>query len=467
MIRKATMIAIGVTCLLATAVVALEEVARGDRIWFGLGGSALGLALPDLGSVNLHLADRGFDAFGDAILFTGGRGRGGVLGGLSLGGIGWAGETAASGEDGHADLAIGFGGLEVGRVIGGDEQSLLTLGVVIGGGGTSLLLIEGTGQAGGDDGPFGSCGVAPKPLILGRYGAIAAIEPFASLQVQPLHYLGFELHLGYLLPIVSFEWGDAELVGASPRLAGPVVCISATWGAIGRPAIGPILERPMLEETVEQSASLAGPCVEIDNAVGRVTVDVGAESGVHIVAVKRAHTQVVLDQVAVLIEPTRCGLRVDSRGPRSGYWEIEYSISVPVGADVAVTQAVGDVHVSDVSGATSIELGIGGIDVESVVGPSLQVESGAGDIRVVGVVAETIEVKLGTGDIEIILPAAASYALAARVEIGEITVGPFEEFAGIETGGLGRRAEATLGDGAGDLSVRLGIGEIGIRAASD
>jgi len=466
-------VAVGLACLLGTAGFALEEGAADERIWFGLGGSTLGLFLPDLSAVATYMIDNGFRPFDDVVLFTGGRGRGGALHGPSFGGIGWGGEAATSVENRHAELAIGFGGLELGRVIGGDERSLLTLGVVLGGGGTSLTLFEGVAALNEDSDPFGPCGIVPEPVILGTRGAFFAIEPFLSLQVQPLHYFGFELHLGYLLPLFTFEWGDAELEGVLPRLAGPVVGLSATWGAIGRPAIGPILDQLELEETIEQTVSLAGPCVEIDNAIGQITVetaesaDADADAQVRIVAVIRAHSQSLLDQVSILIEPTRSGLAVHSKGPRHGYWEIDYAITVPAGTEIGVKQAAGDVRLIDVVATASIELGLGEIEVEGLVGPSLTVSSGAGNVHLLDVAAEAIEVELGTGDVEILLPTEASYEVAVEVGIGEIVVGPFAGVEAIGAGGFGSNIEMTLGAGVSSLSVKVGVGEICIRPASD
>ena len=109
--RWRTIVAVGLACLLGTTGLALEEEASDGRIWFGLGGSTLGLFLPDLSAVDTFLSDNGFGAFGDAVLFTGGRGRGGALHGPAFGGIGWGGEAATSVENRYAGLAIGFGGL--------------------------------------------------------------------------------------------------------------------------------------------------------------------------------------------------------------------------------------------------------------------------------------------------------------------------------------------------------------------
>jgi len=64
---------------------------------------------------------------------------------------------------------------------------------------------------------------------------------------------GFELRLGYLVPLFAFECRDAELEGFSP--------------------------------------GFAGPCIEVGNAIGGITVETAenpdADSTVWIVAVKR------------------------------------------------------------------------------------------------------------------------------------------------------------------------------------
>ena len=108
--RRKTIVAIGLVCLLGAVGLAIEEETSDGRIWFGLSGSTFGLFFPDLAAVDAFLIDAGFGGFGDAMLFTGGRGRGGVLHGLSLGGIGWGGEARSAAGNRYAELAIGFGG---------------------------------------------------------------------------------------------------------------------------------------------------------------------------------------------------------------------------------------------------------------------------------------------------------------------------------------------------------------------
>jgi hypothetical protein len=468
-----TIVAVGLVCLLGTAGFALEEEVADERIWFGLGGSTLGLFLPDLAAVDAFLIDNGFGAFGAAVLFTGGRGRGGAVGGLSFGAIGWSGEAVTRAENRYAEVAIGFGGLEAGRVIGGDERSLLTLGVVLGGAGTSLTLLEDVAISDEGSSPLGPCGVVPEPVILGRHGMTLAVEPFVSLQVQPLHNFGFELHLGYLMPLFAFEWGDAELEGVAPRFAGPVISLSATWGAIGRPAIGPVLDRPKVEEAIDQTVSLAGPCVRIDNRVGRITVEMseaeqaGSVSQVRILAVKQAQSQTLLDQVSVLIEPTRCGLSLHSKGPRHGFWEVEYLITVPAGTEIEVMQAAGDVHLKGVVGTAAIELALGEVEVAGFVGPVLSIGVGAGGVRVVDAEAETIEIEVGTGDVEIQLLEQASYRVVAEAGIGAVSVGPFPGFDTVEASGLAVDVDATLGEGEGSLAIEVLVGEVHVRPRAE
>ncbi|MFC2081589.1 hypothetical protein ACFLR0_00185 [Candidatus Bipolaricaulota bacterium] len=351
-------------CLVASVILALASVQLAaqepDHVWFGLGGSSVGLLVPDLGAIDAFLLDNGFAALPDIIWSGGGRGRGGLLHGLSIGGVGWAAAGASRIEDRVAELAAGFGGIELGYVAGGDPRSLLTLGIVLGGGGSSLTLREKV-----DDGtgcwPFSPCGIIVDPVTGSAASAFVAIEPFVSFQVQVLPFVGFELHLGYMLPIVGVEWGDPGLEGVGLRLEGPVIGVSLTWGAIGRLRTAGLVG----EETVAETAELIGPCVTVDAAMGEILIEAGtgSDATVEVVAVKHTLWESDLDDVRVQIEPTRCGLLISAQGPAMRPWSIDYRILVPAGIELDVRQGIGDVRLEGVSGSASIELGIGQITV--------------------------------------------------------------------------------------------------------
>jgi len=444
-----------ILALASTQLVAQEP----DRVWFGLGGSSAGIFLPELGVVNAFLLDAGFAALPDVAWSAGGRGRGGLLHGLSIGGIGWAAAASSQIEDRIAEYGFGFGGIEFGYVVGGDQRSLLTLGLVLGGGGSSLTLREQVDDGGGCW-PFSPCGIVVGPVTVTAASAFVAIEPFVSFQVQPLPFVGFEVHLGYLLPIAGVEWGDLGVDGPGLRPEGSIIGVSVTWGAIGRLRTAGLVG----EETVVKTAELVGPCVTIEGAMGEIVIEPLLEgaSAVEVVAAKHTLWKSDLENVSVQIEPTRCGVRVFAEGPTMRPWSVDYLVRVPMGTELDVRHGVGNVRLDNVSGSAAIELGIGQVVVDGFEGTRLAISGGVGQIVVTGASAELIDVSLGTGDVDVLLLPEASYAVMAGVGIGGIEI---ESFPGTNEAGLvgpGGRIETVLGEGEGELVIDLGIGGISV-----
>ncbi|MCJ7755431.1 MAG: hypothetical protein MUP13_12775 [Thermoanaerobaculales bacterium] len=442
--------------VLTSAQLAAQEP---ERVWFGLGGSSAGLLLPELGLVNAFLLDLGFAALPDMVWSAGGRGRGGLLHGLSIGGIGWAAGTSSQLEDRIAEFGVGFGGIELGYVVGGDQRSLLTVGLVLGGGGSSLTLREQV-DGGGGCWPFSPCGIVVGPVTVTAASAFVAIEPFISFQVQPIPFVGFEVHLGYLLPIAGVEWGDLGVDGPALRPEGPVIGFSLTWGAIGRLRTADLVG----EETVTETAELIGPCVTVEGAMGEIVIEagMGSESKVEVTATKHTLWKSDLDDVLVQLEPTRCGLRVFAEGPTMRPWSVDYRIRVPEGIELDVRQGIGEVRLVGVSGSASVELGIGQVTVSGFEGTTMTIGGGVGQIVVTDASAERIDISLGTGDIDILLLPEASYELLAGVGIGGIEIESFPGTNKAELIGPGGRIETILGEGEHEFVIDLGIGEISV-----
>ena len=438
-----------------------------DRIWFGLGGPSTGLLLPDVGFVNEYLVDQGFAELPEVMFFSGGRGRGGSLHGLSVGGIGWAGSTSSRIGDLVAEFDVGFGGIEFGYVVGGDEGSLLTLGAVLGGGGSMLTLRDGID-------PNAACqailpgGIAPQPVSMSRGSAFLGIEPFVGFQIQLLPFVGFEVHLGYLVPLVDLEWGDLALPDDSLCLEGPAVGISLTWGAIGRLK----LERLAETETVDLQESLDGPCVLVEGTMGEIRIEQDLSLGtalqtpsyprVEVCATKHAMWGVSLDEVEVLCEPTRCGLWIHAVGPDRGHWSVDYAIRVPVGTELEVRHGSGSVELVGLRASADVDLGIGFVGVIGFEGESLRVENGVGHVLLGNVSSKRIDVEMGVGEVDVSLMPSASYELDASVGIGEISLPGTEGMADPWQSGFDRRVEVTLGEGGGEAVIDVGIGEIRI-----
>jgi len=205
-------------------------------IGFGGGGPMVGLLLPDLAEVNAFLIDSGFSPLDETFIVAGGGGRGGVIGDLVAGGMGWGGWVESNREELVASLSIGFGGFDIGYAVGGNSRSVLTIGTVLGGGGSSLELFGYAPENGPENDP--GCtpgGIIVEPTKLEYSTAFAAIQPYVDMQVQLLDWLGFAVRIGYLLAPIEISWGDAEIALYSPdlNLSGPFIGFSLRFGGIG------------------------------------------------------------------------------------------------------------------------------------------------------------------------------------------------------------------------------------------
>ncbi|UCF09769.1 MAG: DUF4097 family beta strand repeat protein [Candidatus Bipolaricaulota bacterium] len=439
-------------------------------IGFGLGGPSAGLFLPDLGPLNELLVDHGFAPLTGAIITAGGRGRGGVLGGTSAGGLGWAGSVESRAGDLRANLAVGFGGIELGHVAGGDDRSLLTVGVVLGMSGVGLRVRDVTVVTSADSGPTA---VLPTASDLHAGRMVFAVEPFVSMQVQPFGILGFEIHLGWLVPLVGFQWGNFEAaVRGRPvlDLGGATIGFSVTWGAIGA-------VRPRDEEdaaTTRHVVPFDASCIEIVNPVGLVDVSVSDEASavagsaptVEVLVTRRARSAALREQIAVDIAPGECGLRIATESPRRWGWSVDYEITVPPGTEVRVDQGAGDVKLTAVDGPTVVELGAGEVRATGFRGETLAIDCGVGDVTVDGSDASTTTISIGTGDANVFLSGAPSLVVSASSGVGEVTIGPFADHTETSASGFGNDLVAILGAGAGSLTVDVGVGTVSVREAS-
>jgi len=296
------------------------------------------------------------------LIISGGGGRGGLIGGLSVGGIGWGGTTTSLRENRKATLSIGFGGLALGYVVGGNERSLLTLGAVLGGGGVSLDLREVApedfwicpgGVLANHSSPSQNLpsGIIIEPTPVGTCRGFIAVEPYLGMQVQPLDWLGFEVRFGYLFTLFGGGCcGGTDIAWPSLDLSGPVVEFAVTFGGIGSPGWG-----FPYSETVEDTVGLSGrTSVAVENEMGSITIEpdvgvaiqTGATDALTLVAVKRARKEDVLAAVEIVIGDTGKGLQIRSQAPDRylGHWSVDFVLRVPVGTSLQIEQGVGDDH---------------------------------------------------------------------------------------------------------------------------
>ncbi|MCX6095052.1 MAG: hypothetical protein NTY63_09585, partial [Candidatus Bipolaricaulota bacterium] len=186
-----------VLVLVVLAALCVSLGSLGNAVGFGFGGGGAMVFFPDLTGVNAFLSENGLDPLeGGFLIGGGGGGRGGVIGGMAFGGMGFGVVAESEGIGRSAELVVGAGGFDIGFAVGGNERSVLTLGVVLGGGAAVLDLSF------WDVAPIqGGRGVEPVPVETREIGrAFGFILPYVSMEAQLLAFVGLEVRIGYLLP---------------------------------------------------------------------------------------------------------------------------------------------------------------------------------------------------------------------------------------------------------------------------
>ncbi len=225
------LVIVALLCLFPFVGLADDEKLGKPVTGFGFGGPLIGLFTVELGSedeadsINGILAANGYAALPNRMFTFGGGGGGGVIGGFCFGGSGWGGSVTSIRAGKKAELSLGFGGMDIAYALGGNERSLLLVGAVLGGGGLDLKLRERIPES------FEDAVADPTSTTLSR-GFFAA-EPYVGFQVQPLSWLGFEVHLGYLFTLAgNWEEGDQEIEGPALELSGPFFGLTIAFGGI-------------------------------------------------------------------------------------------------------------------------------------------------------------------------------------------------------------------------------------------
>ena len=117
---------------------------------------------------------------------------------------------------------------------------------------------------------------------------------------------------------------------------------------------------------------------------------------------------------------------------------------------------------SDHSGTVSIELGVGDVEVERLVATELLFELGVGEVALTDVECKFAQVEVGTGSVGIRLRPEAAYTVTGVVGLGDITIAGFPELVLDQEGFIRKEAHAVLGEGAGQLVLVVGVGDITI-----
>ncbi len=432
---------------------------------FGYGGG-MGMALfPEMTSVSAFLSENGLPSMGTALVGAGGGGRGGVLRGPSIGGIGWGLWATSEGEDRRAEWVFGGGGLDLGAAIGGDDRSVLTVGLVLGGGASVLnfSLLR------GDSEPHPT-GVVPLPEPRELGLAVAFAHPYVSMAAQLLPWMGFELRLGYLVPLLTVPFGETVGIPAvRPHPAGPTVSFGLVFGGIA----------PLNDEAGSAGGTydsitafsggdlVVGPHGEllIENTVGDIrivsyeTVEPQTAPRVVVWQAERTASSREIENLSVetSASPERATLTTAGTG------RVSYVVHVPAGLDLVVRNGTGTITLDDHQAMTLLlETGVGEIVARHAQAASLIASVGIGRISLQAISAQSLVADVGLGDIRLSLPPSTSARLTAEAGLGEVSIDRFPAMIGGVRGFLGKTGTVTLGQGIGTIELTVGIGRINV-----
>jgi hypothetical protein len=436
-----------------------------DVLGFGFGGGGVAAFVPDLEGVNVFLSENGLAPMVPDVLFGGcGGGRGGIIGGPSLGGMGFGVAAESSSFDRRAELVIGAGGFDLGYAVGGDGASVLTLGAVLGGGAAVLDLTF----SGVEPAEAGAQGIIPEPVTRTVGRAFAMVMPYVSLEAQLMSFVGFDLRIGYLLPVFGLTFG--EVVGIptpSLDLSGPYVSLSIVFGGIAK-AGGSVAG--LKAATASGTLSVPeGTRLSLENAMGSVAVSSVQYSEIQTGSRRVVEWSAVLKEdadfagnefVEAASGPAGASLRTTAEG------EVDYVLRVPPGTDLELVNGAGAVHiVGHSASAVRISLGAGEISLFDIDARELELSVGVGQIDVSARAIGSLSAHAGVGRILLELPPDSSATISASAGIGDTSISGFSGMTLREQGFLWTRAaDAVLGSGLAVISLSTGIGAVEVRS---
>lgn len=193
------------------------------------------------------------------------------------------------------------------------------------------------------------------------------------------------------------------------------------------------------EETETAELMVSGaPAIEIVSFAGTITVREGGAGQIAATVVKESRladegdAQAQLDEIALIVEETGEGARVEVDGP------------------------------DNTNNLEDMEIGLSArLEVTVPPGSDLKVNLGAGEITLEQPAGD-VEVNNGAGEITAILPADASFELHVSGGVAEID----SEFPGVPGGGVAADVDATVGDSpTQSLTFHLGAGEVHLQKA--
>jgi hypothetical protein len=304
-------------------------------------------------------------------------------------------------------------------------------------------------------------GIIPEPTTRTIGRAFAMAMPYVSFEAQILSFLGFEVRIGYVLPVfgIGFEEG-VGIPAPSLELRGPFVGVSIVFGGISH--VGGATET---EARARESGTLALPGrarLLVENSIGDIAASGYADGATQSASVRTVEWTATYEQDAA-------GSRVEwQEGPdgaslrTKGSDRVDYALRIPSGTDLEVDDGAGSIHINGHSASlVRISLGAGELWLAGVEAGEVSLSVGAGEIVVSGGFVGSLSAHAGVGRIVLDLPADVSATISASVGLGTTSIEGFTGMVLHERGLLWTKStDAILGSGGGDYSLSVGIGRI-------
>ncbi len=144
----------------------------------------------------------------------------------------------------------------------------------------------------------------------------------------------------------------------------------------------------LLSETIDRVFAVAGvPTLDVTNAAGKVTINVGAGDAIHLEATKRAGSQGALDALAVEFDQQGDTVTVKSHVEKGWFGlnfnerHVDFVITVPQATNVNARLSAGNLQIASVKGKFDCDLSAGGLEMQDITG-ILRLKSNAGSATI-------------------------------------------------------------------------------------
>lgn len=183
------------------------------------------------------------------------------------------------------------------------------------------------------------------------------------------------------------------------RLAALSIGIPLALGVVGWQAFNMVGFMAQTSEHFEESYAWHGGEIAVDVSSGSVRVVAGDSATVGVSYTE--HYQ--LKKPTASVTPTGTGMLIKARCPGgvfSNNCSINYVLTVPSSAQMAIRTGDGGVRVSDLRGDLSLDTGSGGVSLANLSG-DVQVKTGDGGVRGENLRSGVLEARTGNGGVNL------------------------------------------------------------------